>query len=223
MRRRRLATIAVLLVAIAAIAAGCGSDSSSSSSTPAPTPGQSKASVYNDPALFILGEAALPGGYVLDPSNTGAITNADSVKGRGDAYRRNVASWGRISGYGTGWRPDSADIQGPLQIQSFASTYETEGGAIDAFAQGITELEQAWTMVDSSVKVGDEVRFATRDLDSTAGPITLYMVAWRSGQVHGTLALTWERDRGSLDEAIAYAEKQQERIEQSIRDGIPTE
>lgn len=223
MRRRHLATVAVLLVTIAAIAAGCGSDSSSSSRSPAPTPGQAKASVYNDPALFILGEDALPGGYVLDPSNTGAITNADAVKGRDDAYRRNVASWGRISGYGTGWRPDAADIQGPLQIQSFASTYETEGGAIDAFAQGISELQQEWKLEDSSAKVGDEARFASRELESANGPITIYMVVWRSGQVHGTLALTWERDRGSLDEAVTYAGKQQERIEQSIRDGIPTE
>lgn len=223
MRRRHLAILAVLLVALAAIAAGCGGGSGSSESTPAPTPGQSKASVYNDPSLFVLGEDALPGGYVLDVTNTGAITNDAAVKGRDDAYRRNVASWGRISGYGSGWRPDSAEIAGPLQIQSFASTYETEGGSIDAFAQGISELQESWTMVDSSEKVGDEARYATRDLESSSGPITIYMVAWRSGQVHGTLALTWERDRGSIDQAIAYAGKQQERIEQTIRDGLKDE
>lgn len=214
MRRTRLAAlvaIAALVVAIAA--AGCGGGSSSSPAAPPPTPGQSKASVFNDPALFVLEEADLPDGYVVDAPNTRPITNADTARGRGDAYLRNIESMGRITGYASGWRLTNAEVVGPIQIQSSASTYETVGGAEDAYTQLLTEISPKYKPVDATDTVGDESRMWTRSLDSADGPLTVYTIAWRYGQVIAALSATSLGATGSADDALAYAQKQETRIE----------
>ena len=216
MRGTQLAVLAALAAAAAVAAAGCGgSGSSSGPAAPPTTPGQSKASVFNDPALFVLAEADLPDGYVVDPPNSRPVTNADTAKGRDNAYLRNIQSMGRIGGYASGWRLTKAEVVGPIQIESSASTYETVGGAVDAYALALTEISPEYRAIDATDKVGDESRAWTRSIDGPNGPLTVYTLAWRSGRVLGALSATSQGDTGSLDDALAYAQKQQQRIEAS--------
>lgn len=214
MRRLRLATLAALVAAATVTAAGCGGSSTSSSpSAPPATPGQSKASVFNDPALFVLEETDLPDGYVVDPPNTRSISNADAAKGRDSAYLRDLESKGRIGGYASGWRLAKAEQAGPIQIESQASTFETVGGAVDAYAQVLGEIGPRYKRVDLTDTVGDESRMWTLSLDSANGPLTIFSVAWRSGRVLGALSTASQAGTGSADDALAYAQKQQQRIE----------
>ena len=216
MRATRFAVLAALVAAAVVAAAGCGGGGASSSpAAPPATPGQSKASVFNDPALFVLDEADLPDGYVVDPPNTRPITNADTAKGHDNAYLRNIQSMGRIGGNASGWRLTRADVVGPIQIESSASTYETVGGAEDAYALALTEISPEYKAVDATDTVGDESRAWTRSIDGPNGPLTVYTLAWRSGRVLGALSATSQGDTGSLDDALAYAQKQQQRIEAS--------
>lgn len=210
--RHRLLSPLVLAVAVAAIAAGCGGGGSKNGAATPATPGQTKASIYNDPARFVLTEQDVPTGYVLDAQNTRAITNQDSAKGRGDAYLRQILSWGRIAGYASSWRPGKVDVQGPLQVFSTASTYDNVGGAEDAFAQGLKEVSSAYKRVDSK-GVGDESRMLTRVLDGPNGKLTQYAIVWRRGQVIATIAATSLQDTVSADDALAFAQKQEKRIE----------
>jgi hypothetical protein len=212
MRQTRLIVLAAVVVAIAATAAGCGGGSSSPA-TPVPTPGQSKASVFNDPALFVLDETDLPDGYVVDVPNTRPITNADTAKGHDSAYLRNIESMGRISGYASGWHLTDAKVVGPIQIESRASTYETVGGAEDAYAQLLTEIGPKYKPVDATETIGDESRTWTQPLDSANGPLTVYTIAWRYGQVVAALSTASQGGTGSADDALAYAQKQETRIE----------
>lgn len=214
MRHLRLAALAALAAAAAVAATGCGGGSSSSSSSAPPaTPGQSKASVFNDPALFVLGEADLPDGYVVDPPNTRSLSNADVAKGHDSAYLRDLQSKGRIGGYASGWRLNKAEQAGPIQIESQASTFETVGGAVDTYAQALGEVSPKYKRVELTDTVGDESRMWTLSLDSANGPLTIFSVAWRSGRVLGALSTTSQAGTGSADDALAYAQKQQQRIE----------
>ena len=214
MRRARLVALVALVSVGAVTAAGCGGGGSSSSPSTLPaTPGQSKASVFNDPALFVLDETDLPDGYVVDVPNTRPITNADTAKGHDNAYLRNIESRGRISGYASGWRLTQAQVAGPLQIESRASTFETVGGAIDTFTQGLGEISPKYRRVDMTDTVGDESRMWTLSLEGANGPLTIFSVAWRSGRVLGTLSTTSQAGTGSADDALAYAQKQERRIE----------
>ena len=213
MRRTRLAVLAALAATFAVAVTGCGGGSSSSSPEQLPaTPGQSKASLFGDPALFVLDETDLPDGYQLDPPNTRAITNADTARGRDDAYLRNIKSMGRISGYASGWRLTKAEQAGPIQIESSVSTYETGGGAVDAYALALTEISPAYKRVADVDTVGDESRAWKRPLDGANGPLVIHTIAWRSGQVIGVLATTSQAGTDSIDDALAYAQKQQQRI-----------
>lgn len=233
MRRHRLLALAVAIVAIAAVAAGCGGGKKSSATTTNATaaasstsgsgdllPGQSKPSVFNDASLFVLTENDVPTGYVLDAQNTRARTNADISTGRGSAYLRQVQSWGRITGYAVGWRLDDASVQGPLQIESSASTFETVGGAEDAFAQGLTEVPKTVEQVEMKKGVGDEARMWTQTVNGQNGKLAVYLIAWRSGQVLATLATTSQAETAALADAYAYAQKQQDRIAGVVSRGL---
>lgn len=212
MHRTRLAVLAALAVAVAVAGCGGGSSSSSPEQLP-PTPGQSKASLFSDPALFVLDETDLPDGYELDPPNTRPITNADTAKGRDDAYLRNIKSMGRIGGYASGWRLTKAEQAGPIQIESSVSTYETVGGAVDAYALALlTEISPAYKRVAGVDTVGDESRAWKLLLDGANGPLVIHTIAWRFGQVIGVLATTSQAGTDSIDDALAYAQKQQQRI-----------
>lgn len=223
MRRHQLATLVALAVAIAAVAAGCGDDKPSATTTVAAgvdttpsdlIPGQSKPSVYNDASLFVLHEDDLPTGYLVDAGNTRAVTNRDSAKGRDESYLRQLESWGRITGYASGWRPGTPDVEGPLQVQSSASTFETVGGAVDAYALGIKEAEGTkLTRLELDAGVGDEARMWTTDVESDLGTLAVYQIAWRSGQVLAVVAVTSTKGTVTPGDAIEYAQLQQRRIE----------
>ena len=232
MRRRHLPLLALLAVAIAAFAAGCGSKKEAATTVAAVNgtttavdttdllEGQTPPSIYNDASLFALHADDVPTGYVVDRDNTRAVTNADSAKGRGDEYLRQLESWGRITGYATGWLPSGDSAQNdPVQIQSSGSTFETEGGAIDAFAQGVKEADKLQVeKTDMPDTVGDESRMWIAKLgESTAGqkPLTIYEIAWRSGRVLATLAVA-TRGGASKDDALALANTQQERIDRIV-------
>ena len=217
MRRYRLPALAALALSIAAVAAGCGGGGSTTTTeaagvTEAPTPGQTPASIFNDPAQFVLAEGDLPTGYVVDASNTRAVTNADAARGRDSAYLRNLQSMGRISGYASGWRPEAPDVQGPLQVESSASTFETVGGASDAFALGLKEAAGKFTQVEMKESIGDEARMYTTVLKGANGDYTLYTVAWRYDRVLSTLSVASLKDTVTPGEAMVFAQKQQERI-----------
>lgn len=232
MRRRHLTVLAVLALAIAGIAAGCGGSkkdaaattvavSDTGTTTTAATdllPGQTKPSIYNDASLFVLHEDDVPVDYTVDVQNTRGVTNADTAKGRGDAYLRQIKSWGRITGYGAGWLPSESAVQKePLQIQSSASTFETVGGASDAFAQGVKETAKLKVKpTEMSETVGDESRMWIATIDTASnGTLTIYEMAWRSGRILATLAVA---TKGSVkaDAAIEFAKKQQARIERIV-------
>ena len=220
MQRTRLALLIVLVLAATIAAAGCGGGKSGSPAPNPATPGQVKASVFNDPALFVLAEQDMPDGYTLDAQNTRAISNADAAKGHDDAYLRQLLSWGRIAGYASGWLPGTPGPQGPLQIESSASTFETVGGAVDAYAAGLKEIGSKLKQADPGETVGEESRMWTQTLQSSSGPLTLYSMAWRSGQVLATIAVTAQKDGISADDALAYAQKQQARIESTATRGL---
>ena len=225
MRRNRLLALAALALSIAAVAAGCGGGGSATTTeaagvTVAPTPGQAPASIFNDPAKFVLAEQDMPTGYVVDASNTRAVTNADAARGRDSAYLRNLQSMGRISGYATGWRPESTDVQGPLQVESSASTFETVGGASDAFALGLKEASGKFTAVDMKESIGDEARMFTAVLTSPNGDLTLYTVAWRYDRVLATLAVASLKGTVTPGDAMVFAQKQQERVKAAAHEKI---
>jgi hypothetical protein len=232
MRRHKPLALVALAIAVAAVASGCGGGNKSSVTTNATAaagstsgsgdllPGQSKPSVFNDASLFVLTENDVPTGYVVDAQNTRARTNADISTGRGNAYLRQVESWGRITGYASGWRLDDASVQGPLQIESSASTFETIGGAEDAFAQGLKEVPKTVEQVEMKKGVGDEARMWTQTVNGQNGKLTVYLIAWRSGQVLATLATTSQTESATLADAYAYAQKQQDRIESTASKGL---
>lgn len=212
--------LTILVLAVTVAATGCGGGKSGSATTTPATPGQVEVSVYNDPSRFVLVEQDLPTGYVVDDENTRAITNADAAKGRDDSYLRQLLSWGRIAGYASGWRPATVDVEGPLQIQSSASTFETVGGAVDAFSSGLEEVTSEFEEVDAGETVGEESRMWTRGLDAASGQLTVYAMAWRSGQVLATLAVTSRTGGVSANDALAYAQKQEARIEAAATQSI---
>ena len=213
MQRIRLATVIALVLAATVAAAGCGGGGKSGSPGPEPAmPGQVEASVFNDPSRFVLAAEDMPEGYTVDRTNTRAIANADAAKGHDDAYLRQLLSWGRIAGYASGWLPGGSDATGPLQVQSSASTFETVGGAVDAFAQGLKEVGTKYKQVDPDETIGEESRMWTSSLDNGEVPLTVYAMAWRSGRVLATIAVTGRTGRASADDALAYAQKQQARI-----------
>lgn len=211
--------ILALAVAIAAVAAGCGGGKSSSGTTTeiAVTPGQTKASIYNDPSQLVLTEVDVPKGYVVDRPNTRPVTNADASRGRPSSYKQTLASYGRIIGYASGWRPGSTGVSGPLQIQSSASTFETDGGAEDAFALGLKEIDQRYSKVEMAKTIGDESRMFSINLSDGHQQLVQFAVAWRSGRVLCTIAVTAEEDTVSSGEAEAYAQKQQQRIDAVLK------
>jgi hypothetical protein len=221
MRRNRLVVIAVIAVAIAATAAGCGGGKSASSTGTSTdvtvTPGQTKASIYNDPSQLVLAEADLPNGYIVDAPNTRSVTNADASRGRPASYKQTLESFGRIIGYASGWKPGSVSVQGPLQIQSSASTFETDGGAEDAFALGLKEVDSRYSKVEMAKTIGDESRMYSINLSSGTTQLIQFAVAWRSGRVLATIAVTAEQDTISAGEAEAYAHKQQQRIDAVLK------
>lgn len=227
MRRRQLTVLAVLALAIAGIAAGCGGGKKEAATTVAVAengttteaagdllPGQTKPSIYNDASLFVLHADDVPTEYTVDVQNTRGVTNADTAKGRGDAYLRQIKSWGRITGYGAGWIPSAEAVQKePLQIQSSASTFETVGGASDAFAQGVKETAGLKVEpLEMSETVGDESRMWVATIATeSGGNLTIYELAWRSGRILATLAVA-TRGEIKADGAIDVAKKQQARI-----------
>jgi len=225
MRRYRLLALAALALSIAAVAAGCGGGGSTTTTeaagvTVAPTPGQTPASIFNDPARFVLTEDDVPTGYVVDAENTRAVTNADAARGRDNAYLRNLESMGRISGYASGWRPGSADVQGPLQVESSASTFETVGGASDAFALGVKEVGNKFTKVEMKESIGDEARMYSTVIKGADGDYTLYTAAWRYDRVLATLSVASLKDTVTPGDAMVFAQKQQERIKAAAREKI---
>lgn len=233
MRRRHLAALVVLALAVAGIAAGCGGGKKDAAATTVAVSGtgtttavatsssdlldgQAKPSLYNDASLFALHEDDLPTGWVIDGGNTRSVTNDDTAKGRGDAYKRQLESWGRIAGYATGWLP-GPDLTGKeiRQIQSSASTFETVGGAEDAFAQGLKEVaaSKQVTEVDRELHLGDEARMWKAVVKtSTGSTLTIYELAWRSGRVLATLAVTGDETTATPESALDYAKRQQNRI-----------
>ena len=219
MRRYRLLVLPALALSIAAVAAGCGGGGSATTThaagvTAPATPGQAKSSVYNDPSAFVLVEADVPDGYEVDRENTRAVTNADASRGRDDAYKRTLESFGRIGGYASGWRPGaSSGVSGPLQIESSASTFESVGGATDAFALGVKEVGTKFTKVELKKGIGDEARMWKTEVAGINGPLTLFTVAWRTGRVLSTMAVASEQGRVAADVATEYANKAQARVE----------
>lgn len=232
MRRRHLAALLVLVLAVAGIAAGCGGGKKDAATTVAVgdngtttavdttasdlVAGQSKPSIYNDASLFALHADDVPTGWVIDGSNTRAVSNADAAKGRDEAYKRQLESWGRIIGYATGWVP-GPDITGgvPEQVESFASTFETVGGAEDAFAQGLKDVagNKNAVAVERELHIGDEARLYKVSVTGSGGTsFTIFSLVWRSGRVLSVLSVTGNPSTATPEAALDFAKRQQNRI-----------
>ena len=92
-----------------------------------------------------------------------------------------------------------------------------DGGAEDAFALGLKEVDARYSKVEMAKTIGDESRMFSVNLTSGNQQLVQFAVAWRTGRVLATVAVTAEEDTVSAGEAEAYAQKQQQRIDAVLK------
>jgi hypothetical protein len=188
----------VLLLGVAVLA-GCGSSGP-------------KASKSKGPKL-VLQPTDVPKGF--QQFDAGAQTGADNS----DRFRRDPSRNGREGGWKSRYRRGGTPkTVGPLVIESRADLFKSSGGAKADLTdyERVLDSEHA-KRIDTSAKVGQATIAAT--IPGPAGVLRTvgYAVAWRDGNVSGSVTVNGFAQRVSLADALALARKQETRIARALK------
>lgn len=164
---------------------------------------------------LVLTRPDVPAGFVVNPAETGPVSNAEVAQGREDGYAERLEEWGRVEGHATQFVREGV-VRGALaaaeSIDSVASLYDGTDGATESFASGVREYPQQGFRPAGSVQVGEEAR-SFRATNEVAGRSVEYLViTWRTGPVIANLVSAGRPGRIDLSILQALARKQDERI-----------
>jgi hypothetical protein len=128
------------------------------------------------------------------------------------------AEQGRFGRQG-GWkaryrRAGTRQTSGPLVIASLVDVFESTSGAKDEFETVQTELrdgELEWQPTDAP-RLGDEAVAMSLTQGTGQTKVSFFLVAWRDDNAVASIEANGFGDKITLDDAVALARKQEERI-----------
>lgn len=154
-------------------------------------------------------------------------TNADSCAGaQGDEREEcleRLEEWGRLDGYEIEYAATDpwAFLSGTYRVFSVVSLYEDQEGAAEAFRVGEGRLKEELRQLDDAALVeiptiGEEsVAFVTMDTQTIGTrdmSVSLYVVDFLRGNVLARVGATSPTALASVDDAIDFARRLDERI-----------
>jgi hypothetical protein len=157
---------------------------------------------------------------VLQPSDLPSVFQRfdEGRQGRAEqpgGLRGDPARFGRVEGWKARYRrPGSARTSGPLVIESRVDLFGDSDGAteeLDTLESGVD-----MRLLAQAPDLGDDAFAATVRQPSGvpgASGVRFYLVAWRQGNVTASVSVNGFEGRLELDDALALARKQQQRIE----------
>lgn len=165
------------------------------------------------------------------------VTNAESCAGaQGDERDECLSSleeWGRLDGYQVEYAAidSQAYLTGVYRIFGAVSLYRDQEGAAEAYRVGSDRLQEELRQLDDAASVeistvGEEsLAFVTLD-NQTIGtrdvPISLHVVDFRRGNVLMRIGVTTPTALASVDDAVALAQRLDDRILQAAGRISPT-
>ena len=149
------------------------------------------------------------------------VDNAEAARGAPAGFATKLARWGRIAGYQVDFARSAgpAALQdGPLEIQSSASVYRSEGGARLSFAYARRHLVPAgYAPLALAFAVGDEARQWVSQGQSGLGTVLHYVLIWRDRNVDAAIVVTGRVGVVSAADIAPLARRQQARIRAALR------
>lgn len=166
---------------------------------------------------LVLAPSDLPRDFVA--FDEGAMGRADLAPGP----REDPQRFGRVGGWKARYRRTGPqETSGPLVVESLADVFEDVEGAEQDLAAYEEELRAqagpgagALRLLDPP-DLGDEALAASAAGDGTAGRVLTFTIVWRSANVTASIGVTGFSDGLSLDEVLALAGLQQQRIERAL-------
>jgi hypothetical protein len=163
---------------------------------------------------FVLEPGDVPA--VFERFDYGPIASADLPVGA----RADPARFGREQGWKARYRRSgTSETRGPLVIESLADVFDEAEGAEDELAAIRRELETPTEPVVTPLTpltdpdVGDEAVAWSALVPAQPRNTVFFTVAWRDRNVVATVSVNGFEGRLALDVVLAFARKQQARVE----------
>ncbi len=187
--------------------------------------------------LALLVAVLLLGGCSLTEDDGGSTVSAEELErlvlqpedvGRGfvrfDEGRQGIADtggdpaqFGRMEGWKARYRAGTNATRGPLVVASLADLFESSDGAADhleALRAERTSPESGWQPAEDP-GLGDESYALTLVQGTGPRAVRSYVVAWRRGELTGSVDVNGFERGLTLDDAVALAQKQARRMDEA--------
>ena len=127
------------------------------------------------------------------------------------------AQFDRVEGWKARYRADTNAIRGPLVIASLVDLFESSDGAdddLEALREERISPESGWQPAEDP-GLGDESFALTLVQGIGARAVRSYLVAWRRGELTGSVDVNGFERGLTLDDAVALAQKQARRMDEA--------
>jgi hypothetical protein len=162
--------------------------------------------VQSDLPTLVLQQEDLSGDWIQFTFNP--PTRADGPTGA----RADPTRFGRTAGWLARYRrPPDAQESGAFVVESRVDLFETSGGADDELEAARAELMEAEQAVDAP-ELGDEAAAGEAEQQVLSGGVRFYTFVWRHENVAATLVVQAFEEGFRVEEAVALARRQAERI-----------
>jgi hypothetical protein len=190
--------------------------------------GQEEAVLIEDAESVALQIGDVPMDFVEVEGSAMHVTNSESCAGAQGEERDECLSrleeWGRLDGYQVEYAAGDpqAYLTGVYRLFSAVSLYQDQEGAAEAFRVGADRLQEELGQLDDAASVeittvvGEEslafVTLSSQAIGTRDVPISLHVVDFRRGNALVRIGVTAPTALASVDDAIALAQRLDERI-----------
>ena len=173
------------------------------------------------PRALLLRSADLPAGFAGGGAAVVRVSNAAAARDGPPGFLHELRRWHRVVGYRIVFsRPASATglQEGPLEIRSSASVYESATGAKAALAYTRLHLVPEGTArIALGFPLGDGALEYVSQNASTIGALLVYTVIWRERRVVASVVVVGRVGVVSAADVAPLAQRQDRRIRGQAR------